>query len=99
MDLHEHFNRKAGRIGPSIIAEMAGMVGPDGISFTSGEPSPDLIPIAGLDAAFDPRRCTILLLDGDKTGNPRGDDERVPVADRLYDEHWATLKQESLLEG
>lgn len=52
MDLHEHFNRKAGRIGPSIIAEMAGMVGPDGISFTSGEPSPDLIPIAGLDAAF-----------------------------------------------
>ena len=49
--------------------------------------------------AFDPRRCTILLLGGDKTGNPRGEDERVPVADRLYDEHWATLKQEGLLEG
>ena len=49
--------------------------------------------------AFDPRRCTILLLGRDKTGNPRGEDEHVPVADRLYDEHWATLKKEGLLEG
>lgn len=46
------FNLKAGRIGPSIIAEMARMVGPDGISFTSGEPSSDLIPLDGFKAAF-----------------------------------------------
>ncbi|MFA0888942.1 MAG: PLP-dependent aminotransferase family protein [Synergistales bacterium] len=52
MDLREHFNRKTGRIGSSIIAEMAGMVGPDGISFTSGEPSSDLIPLVELDASF-----------------------------------------------
>ena len=49
--------------------------------------------------AFDPRRCAILLLGGDKTGNPRWYDEQVPVADRLYDEHLATLKKEGLLNG
>ena len=49
--------------------------------------------------AFDPRRCAILLLGGDKTGNPRWYDERVPVADRLYDEHLETLKKEGLLDG
>ena len=32
--------------------------------------------------AFDPRRCAILLLGGDKTGHPRGYEEYVPVADR-----------------
>lgn len=46
------FNLKAGRIGPSIIAEMAGLVGSGGISFTSGEPSADLIPHEDLKAAF-----------------------------------------------
>jgi len=49
--------------------------------------------------AFDPRRCAILLLGGDKTGNPRWYDEHVPRADRLYDEHLATLKKEGLLDG
>ena len=49
--------------------------------------------------AFDPRRCAILLLGGDKTGNPRWYDEQVPRADRLYDEHLATLKKEGLLDG
>ncbi len=49
--------------------------------------------------AFDPRRCAILLLGGDKTGNPRWYDEQVPVADRLYDEHLETLKKEGLLNG
>ncbi len=49
--------------------------------------------------AFDPRRCAILLLGGDKTGHPRWYDEQVPVADRLYDEHLATLKKEGLLDG
>lgn len=45
--------------------------------------------------AFDPRRCAILLIGGDKTGNVRWYEELVPVADRLYDEHLATLKRES----
>jgi hypothetical protein len=46
--------------------------------------------------AFDPRRIAILLIGGDKTGNDRWYDERVPRADRLYDEHLATLKKEGL---
>ena len=45
--------------------------------------------------AFDPRRCAILLIGGDKTGNDRWYDEFVPVADRLFDEHLATLKKEA----
>jgi hypothetical protein len=49
--------------------------------------------------AFDPRRCAILLLGGDKTGNPHWYDEHVPVADRLYDEHLAALRKEGLLDG
>ena len=53
MRWEECLNRKARRISPSIIAEMAGMIGPDGISFTSGEPSRDLIPLEGLRSAFE----------------------------------------------
>jgi hypothetical protein len=37
--------------------------------------------------AFDPRRCAILLLGGDKTGNVRWYDESIPVADNLFDDH------------
>lgn len=44
--------------------------------------------------AFDPLRAAILLLGGDKTGNNHWYEEYVPVADRLYDEHLATLKKE-----
>jgi hypothetical protein len=44
--------------------------------------------------AFDPRRCAILLVGGDKTGNDRWYDEFVPIADRLYDEHLDTLRKE-----
>jgi len=44
--------------------------------------------------AFDPRRCAILLIGGDKTGNDRWYEEYVPIADRLYDEHLETLKKE-----
>lgn len=36
--------------------------------------------------AFDPRRSAILLIGGDKSGNPRFYEEYVPVADRLYDQ-------------
>lgn len=44
--------------------------------------------------AFDPRRCAILLIGGDKTGDGRWYMHYIPVADRLYDEHLETLKQE-----
>jgi hypothetical protein len=44
--------------------------------------------------AFDPRRCAILLIGGDKTGNDRWYDEFVPMADVLYDEYLETLKSE-----
>jgi hypothetical protein len=44
--------------------------------------------------AFDPRRCAILLIGGDKTGNDRWYDEFVPMADALYDEHLESLKSE-----
>jgi len=47
--------------------------------------------------AFDPRRAAILLLGGDKTGNDRWYEEFVPVADRLYDAHLASLKREGLI--
>ncbi len=48
--------------------------------------------------AFDPRRTAILLIGADKTGNDRWYEEFVPLADRLYDEHIATLKQEGLID-
>jgi hypothetical protein len=37
--------------------------------------------------AFDPRRCAILLIGGDKTGLKRFYEQMIPVADRLYDAH------------
>ena len=47
--------------------------------------------------AFDPRRCAILLVGGDKTGDDRFYDRMVPVADRLYDEHLLALEKEGLI--
>lgn len=47
--------------------------------------------------AFDPRRCAILLLGGDKTGNDRWYEENVPIADRLYDVHLELLRKEGLI--
>jgi hypothetical protein len=45
--------------------------------------------------AFDPRRAAILLIGGDKTNRWRAwYEQMVPVADRLYDEHLATLEKE-----
>jgi len=44
--------------------------------------------------AFDPRRTTILLIGGRKTGGKRFYDQFVPIADRLYDEHLAELREE-----
>jgi hypothetical protein len=43
---------------------------------------------------FDPHRCAILLIGGDKTGNDRWYDGFVPMADALYDQHLETLKSE-----
>ena len=37
--------------------------------------------------AFDPRRTSILLIGGDKTGNDRFYERYVPLADRLFDEY------------
>ena len=49
--------------------------------------------------AFDPRRCAILLIGGDKTGDNRWYEKCVPVADRLYDEHLAALRREGQADG
>lgn len=49
--------------------------------------------------AFDPRRCAILLIGGDKTGDDRWYDAHVPIADKLYDAHLATLRKEGLIDG
>ena len=47
--------------------------------------------------AFDPRRSAILLLGGDKTGDNDWYVKSIPIADRLYDEHLALLKNEGLI--
>ena len=48
--------------------------------------------------AFDPRRSSILLIGGDKTGNDRFYEEFVPVADCLFDEHLEELRKEGLIK-
>ncbi len=48
--------------------------------------------------AFDPRRTAILLIGGDKRGRWKvWYDRMVPLADRLYDDHLATLGREGEL--
>lgn len=49
--------------------------------------------------AFDPRRCAILLLGGEKTGDDRWYERMIPIADRLFDEHLAALRQEEKTDG
>ena len=44
--------------------------------------------------AFDPLRCAMLLIGGDKTGSDRWYEIHVPIADHLYDEHLRQLKME-----
>ncbi len=41
--------------------------------------------------AFDPRRVGLLLIGGDKTGNPRWYEEFVPKAEELYSAHLCNL--------
>lgn len=47
--------------------------------------------------AFDPRRCAILLIGGDKTGDDRFHERMIPLADDLYDKHLDTLRREGLI--
>jgi hypothetical protein len=49
--------------------------------------------------AFDPRRAAILLIGGDKSGNPRWYQEYVPLADRLFDEHLKQIEREEKKRG
>jgi hypothetical protein len=49
--------------------------------------------------AFDPRRMAILLIGGDKTGNPRWYDEYIPIAERVYFEHLERLEREGEIDG
>ena len=44
--------------------------------------------------AFDPRRCAILLLGGNKTGDDRWYEINIPIAEKLYQEHLIALKKE-----
>lgn len=48
--------------------------------------------------AFDPRRCAILLIGGDKTGDDRWYETHVPLADQFYDEHLEQLQKEGLID-
>ena len=47
--------------------------------------------------AFDPRRISILLIGGDKTGDDRFYETFVPMADDLYDEHLDELRKDGLI--
>jgi hypothetical protein len=47
--------------------------------------------------AFDPRRCAILLVGGDKTGDDRFYRRMVPLADRAYDDHLEQLRKDGLI--
>jgi hypothetical protein len=44
--------------------------------------------------AFDPRRCAILLIGGDKTGNKRFYEEMIPKAESIYAQHLRELQDE-----
>lgn len=44
--------------------------------------------------AFDPTRTAILLMGGDKAGNPKWYRQFVPIADRLFDGHLKQLQRE-----
>jgi hypothetical protein len=43
--------------------------------------------------AFDPRRTAVLLLGGDKTGDPNWYEKSVPMADDLFDQHLRQLER------
>ena len=43
--------------------------------------------------AFDPTRTALLLIGGDKTGNPKWYEKFVPVADDLFDDHLREIEK------
>ena len=43
---------------------------------------------------FDPRRVALLLLGGDKTGDDRWYEKKVPLADQIYDNYLAEMEEE-----
>jgi len=45
--------------------------------------------------AFDPKRCAILLVGGDKTGKDSWYENNIPIADQLYDTHIEELGEEN----
>jgi hypothetical protein len=49
--------------------------------------------------AFDPRRCAILLLGGNKIGDDRWYERNIPVAERLYHKHLLILQSEEKNNG
>jgi len=49
--------------------------------------------------AFDPRRCAILLIGGDKSGDSRFYERMIPLADGLYQEHLDELAREETDNG
>ena len=46
---------------------------------------------------FDPRRCAVLLLGGDKSGDGRWYIRNVPKAEKLYAGYLAELRKEGLI--
>jgi len=49
--------------------------------------------------AFDPRRVALLLIGGDKTGHDRWYEEFVPIADRIFAQHWKKVRQKKQHKG
>lgn len=49
--------------------------------------------------AFDPRRCGILLIGGDKSGDPRFYRRLIPRADALYREHLEEIARKEDEDG
>lgn len=49
--------------------------------------------------AFDPTRSAILLVGGNKTGDKRWYDVNIPIAERLYAEHLASLEKQEKSNG
>lgn len=43
--------------------------------------------------AFDPNRTALLLIGGDKTGDPKWYERFVPIADDLFDKHLRELRK------
>lgn len=47
--------------------------------------------------AFDPRRCAVLLIGGDKTGDDRFYKKMISQAEKIYDSHLKDLKNKGLI--